>query len=29
MAEENKKCPACGHEHSKTDGSCDCGCDAK
>jgi len=26
MADEKKICPDCGHEHTKEDGTCNCGC---
>ncbi|HEY5589068.1 MAG TPA: hypothetical protein VIK86_08945 [Candidatus Paceibacterota bacterium] len=27
--EEETKCPTCGHEHTKEDGTCNCGCGDK
>lgn len=27
--EDENKCPSCGHEHTKADGSCNCGCGPK
>ena len=26
MDDDDKKCTKCGHEHTKTDGTCECGC---